>query len=190
MVDNSKPDYLNQLEDLIGNYSKLYLKQLTYYGSDNHEYVSELIPLGQSVLKLEKIIIEEYYNPMINNNINNNNNCDFNCENYYLEKIILGFFEIIIKMCSMMMNNYMNISQIQIIIKNKFIIGFIENFIKKIINPIIINENSILQPIQSIHPILPNNTDLSNLNDFITKNKNNFKQNEIILFDKFIQLIK
>lgn len=185
-LENSKPIYLNELdklEDLIDTYSKLCLKELTYYGSNNPAYIFELISLGQSISKIEKEIIEKYFIPMITNICENSeNNSEIDSEIYYLEKIVFGFIEIIIKMSSLMINSYNNTSFEQIIIKNKFIIGFIENFIKKIIEPLIINDNLIILQCD-------NKIDLTNLNEFIIKNKNNFTKDKIILLDKFIQLI-
>jgi len=172
----------NDLSILLVRYEELYMTELTYYGTSETNQMFMLINISQEISKLEIIIIEEYYNNYIGK-INKNLK---NPEIYYLQKILFSSFNIIITMIMLYMVNKDKTNSEEFEFKNRYLIGLVENFIEKFINPISSNLNWIV----SNNKIFKIEYSINNLKKFINLNKHKFTTKEKInQLEKFLYLI-
>lgn len=174
-VDNE-----NDLSIMIIKYEELYLKELSYYGTSETTQMFLLISIGQLISKLENNIVEKFYNKYIieiKKNINNP-------EIYYLQKILFGSFNIVLKMITLWIECKINCEEFEF--KNRYLIGMLENFIDKFITPIYSSLNLIIEN----NKTFKTECQIYYLKKFIAQNKNKFTSKEkIIQLEKLIKLI-
>ena len=173
----------NDLSIILVKYEELYIKELTYYGTSETEQMFMLINIGQEVSKLENKIIEEFYNKYVNK-VNENIK---NPEIYNLQKILFNSFNIILTMVMLYMVNKTNKTNNEDFeFKNRYLIGLVENFVEKFINPISSNLNFII----SNNKIFKIEYPINNLKKFINLNKHKFTTKEKInQLERFIRLL-
>lgn len=174
-VDNE-----NDLCMMIIKYEELYLKELSYYGTSETTQMFLLISIGQLITKLENNIINKFYNKYIveiKKNINNP-------ELYYLQKILFGSFNVVLKMITLWIDGKINCEEFEF--KNRYLIGMLENFIDRFITPVYSSLNLIVENNKTFKVECP----IYNLKKFITQNKNKFTSKEkISQLEKFIRLL-
>lgn len=174
-VDNE-----NDLSMMIVKYEELYLKELTYYGTSDTNQMFLLISIGQLISKLENKILEKYFNPYVNE-IKKNYHI---LEIFYLQKILFCSFDIIIKMVSLLVENKINCDEFEF--KNRYLIGMLENFVEKFINPISSQINFIVKS----NKVFKIENSINNLKKFINQNKNKFTSKEkISQLERLIRII-
>ena len=130
----------NDMTMLISKYSDLYLKELTYYGTSENDQMFLLINIGQEISRLETILIEEHYNKFVNNFLSNTSERNINL--YNIQKILFNSFEIILTMVMLWITNIKDSEEFEY--KSRYLVGSIENFVEKILNPIISKLNLII----------------------------------------------
>lgn len=111
-------------------YANYYLDELTYYGTSKTEQMMILISVGQELTAIEKNIINNYYNHYVEIIMKDINNPNI----YYLQKILFTFTNIILHMVVLFVTNKTNTEEYKY--KSMYLIGCIENYINKIIEPI------------------------------------------------------
>lgn len=111
-------------------FSNYYLNELTYYGTSKTEHMMTLITIGQKLTTMEKNIIDNYYNHYVEIIIKNIDDPNI----YYMQKILFTFTNIILKMVILFMSNESNTEEYKY--KSIYLIGCVENYINKIIEPI------------------------------------------------------
>jgi hypothetical protein len=170
----------NDLSMMIIKYEQLYLKELTYYGTSDTNQMFLLISIGQLISKLENNIIEKYYNPFIVE-IKKNYHIP---EIYYLQKVLFSSFDIVVKMVSLIVENKIDCDEFEF--KNRYMIGMVENFVEKFINPISAEINYIV----TNNKIFRIENSINNLKKFINQNKNKFTSKEkIVQLEKFMRIM-
>jgi hypothetical protein len=138
--------------------------------------------LGQELNIIEKNIIDNYYNYYVSIIINDITDPNI----YYIQKILFTFTNMIIKMIVLFVSNETNTEEYHY--KSRYLIGCVENYVNKIIEPI---ENK-LEYIIRKNIIFKLNYPLVYIKNYIETNKTLFtsrdkfeKLNEIVaLFDK------
>ena len=111
-------------------FSNYYLNELTHYGTSKTEYMMTLISIGQELNIIEKNIIENYYNYYVENVMKDIKDPNI----YYMQKILFTFTNIILQMIELFMSNEANTEEYHY--KSMYLIGCVENYINKIIEPI------------------------------------------------------
>lgn len=111
-------------------FSNYYLNELTLYGTSKTEHMMTLISIGQELNTIEKNIIDNHYNHYVE--IVMKNIADPNI--YYLQKILFTFTNIILQMVGLFVSNEANTEEYKY--KSIYLIGCVENYINKIIEPI------------------------------------------------------
>ena len=170
----------NDLSIILDRYEDLYLKELTYYGTSDANKMLLLINYGHEISGLENKIINDYYKKYIEILKK-----DINApELYYLQKIIYCVLSIMITMVSLYFTKKTDSDEFKF--KNAYLIGLIENFIEKIINPISFNQNTIILK----NKIFTLDYPVNNLKKFINQNKHKFmKKENTNLLEQFIKLL-
>lgn len=184
-------DTENDLYMKISKYEELYLKELSYYGTSDKNSILILMTIGQQITKLEIDMLNNYYNPCVDLITSKNPNIlDFLQINsvpeiYFLQKILFDNLNIILKMCSLVVNN--KLQSIDLELKNKYMIGMMENFVEKFVEPILSNINLLVFVFQpQISYCL-----INDLKKFILDNKNKFTSNDkLTKLEKFIQVVE
>jgi hypothetical protein len=170
----------NDLCLILIKYKELYLKELTYYGTSETEQMFMLINLGQEISKLENNIINKYYTKFTENV--NQNNTDPNI--YNLQKILYSSFNTLLLMTMLWIVNKRDTEEFEY--KSRYLVGSIENFVDKFINPL----SNILNLIISSNKIFKIENNIDNLKKFIMLNKHKFTSKEKIKqLENFISLI-
>jgi len=160
----------DDLDMMLDNYVKLYFKELTYYGTSKTDQMIMIIGISQELNLLEKKLFDNYnkYIQLIKKDISDPNI-------YYLLKIFFTLTNLIIKMTTSCVQNKSETEEFEY--KLRYLVGAIENFIDKILSPIDLNYNSIL-----------------NLNTILNSNSNSNKifklDNSTVYLKKFIELNK
>jgi len=165
----------DDLDIILIKFTNYYLKELTYYGSSKTEQMIMLITMGQELSTIEKNIINNYYNyyvEIIMKDITNSNI-------YYVQKILFAFTNMIIQMIVLFVSNETNTEEYHY--KSRYLIGCVENYINKIIEPI---ENKLIHIIRT-NKIFELNYPLVYIKNFIKINKTVFTSR-----DKFEKLNK
>lgn len=180
-------DWQNDLDMFMIRYEELYMKELSYYGSTfetNTQQIGILIQVGTELSRLEKILINNYYNVFLNSIKEHNLTPDMNL--YYLQKIIYYSTDIILRMLELLFENKNKLSREYLEYKNRYMIGLVENFVEKFLNPLenidsfIIKTNNIFQTSYSIN----------NLKKFVGLNKHKFmNKTNITKLETFAKLI-
>jgi hypothetical protein len=174
-VDNE-----SDLSMMITKYEELYLKELSYYGTSDTNQMFLLISIGQTISKLENNILEKYYGPSVIE-IKKNYNIP---EIYYLQKILFCSFNVVLKMVSLLIENKNECEEFEF--KRRYLIGMIENFVEKFIEPISSQMNFIIKS----NKIFQMENPINNLKKFINQNKNKFTFKEkIVLLEKFMRIM-
>ena len=174
-VDNE-----NDLSMMIVKYEELYLKELTYYGTSDTNQMFLLISIGHLISKLENNILEKFFNQYVDE-IKKNYHI---LEIYYLQKILFCSFDIIIKMVSLLVENKIICDEFEF--KNRYLIGMLENFVEKFINPISSQMNFII----TSNKVFKIENSINNLKKFINQNKNKFTSKEkIAQLERFMKII-
>jgi hypothetical protein len=170
----------DDLDLILDKYVEYYLRELTFYGSSKTEQMLMLIGLGQELNLVEKNIINNYYNfyiEYVKKDINDPNI-------YYLQKIFFTLVNLIIKMTMLWVLNKFGTEEFEY--KSRYLVGAIENFIKKILLPI----DSILNSILNSNKIFKLENSTSYLKKFIELNKNKFTSTEKILeLNKLVNIL-
>jgi hypothetical protein len=180
IMNTFEVDDQNDLSIMITKYEDLYLKELSYYGTSNTNQMFLLISIGQTISKLENTILEKYYTPFVSDI---KKNCHIS-EIYYLQKIIFGSFNIVLKMVSLLIENKIDCEEFEF--KKRYLVGMIENFIEKIIEPVFTQMNFIIKS----NKIFQIENSIGNLKKFINLNKNKFTSKEkLSRLEKFIRII-
>lgn len=172
----------NDLDIVLIKFTNYYLKELTYYGSSKTEQMMMLITMGQELGMIEKNIIDDYYNYYVSTIINNNSDPNI----YYIQKILFTFTNMIIKMIVLFVSNETNTEEYHY--KSRYLIGCVENYVNKIIEPI---ENK-LEHIISSNKIFKLNYPLMYIKNYIDTNKTLFTSRDkfeklkkiVVLFEK------
>lgn len=173
------------LDLILNKYVEYYLKELTFYGSSKTEQMLMLIRLGQELNLMEKKIIDNYYNMYIEYVKKDINDPQI----YYLLKIFYTLLNLIIKMTMLMVSNKSDTVEYEY--KSRYLVGAIENFIKKILLPIDLKLDSKLDLILNSNKIFKLDNSKSYLKKFIELNKKKFTSGEQILkLNKLLDLVK
>jgi hypothetical protein len=173
-------DNPSDLSIMITKYEELYLKELSYYGTSDTNKMFLLISTGQTISKLENDILEKYYVPCV---FEIKKNYDIP-EIYYLQKIIFCSFNIIVKMVSLLVENKLDCEEFEF--KRRYLIGMIENFVEKIIEPVLLNINFII----TSNKVFKIENSIGNLKKFINQNKNKFtSKDKMAMLEKFMRII-
>ena len=173
-------DY-NDYDLILIKFSNLYLKELTYYGTSKNEHMLQLLNLGSKLNILEKTIFDEYYNKFVSDYETNE------ISKYYLIKTIFDVTNIINRMVRLMVLNKVDASESEY--KSRYMIGCLENFVNKIIQPIDINHSE-LENILKKNTIFTINHKLDYLSEFIQFNQNKFtSKKKIDKLNKFIKIL-
>ena len=168
----------NDIDLILIKYSNYYLKELSYYGSSTIEQMIMLIGLGQELNKIEKNIICNYYNHYVG--IVMNDITDPNI--YYMHKIIFTCTNIIIRMIVLFITNEVKTEEYYY--KSRYLIGCVENYINKIIDPI----ESKLEDFIKLNMIFKLDYPLIYLKKYIDMNKKNFTSKD--KFEKINKIVK
>lgn len=171
----------NELDLILIRYSNYYMKELTYYGTSNSDQMLMLIGLSQELNIIEKNIFNNYYNKYVKIIID-----DIENENiYYLQKILFELTNIILKMINLFIKNKVNTEEYHY--KSRYLIGFLENYINKIIDPIELK----LDEIFNMNKVFKINYSLVNLKKFINIYKDKFTSEDILVkFNRVINLFE
>lgn len=179
-MSSYKIDIENDLCMMMIKYEELYLKELSYYGTSDTNQMFLLISIGQMISKLENNILEKFYNPSIqeiNNNITNP-------EIYLIHKILFSSFNIVNRLISLLMENKIECEEFEF--KNRYLIGMLENFVEKFLEPIGLKLNLVV----SNNKIFKIEYPIDNLKKFINQNNNKFSSKEkIIKLHRFIRIV-
>jgi hypothetical protein len=163
----------NDLCLFMVKFKNLYLKELTYYGTSETNKMFDLINISQEISRLENILVEDYYNKFVKEFLSNNNDDikhDINL--YNIQKILFETFDILNSMVILWILNTKDNEEFDF--KSRYLVGSIENFIEKILNPIMPKLNMIV----FTNKIFKNEVDLLYLTKFISINKNKFNSKE------------
>jgi hypothetical protein len=172
----------NDLSLLLVKYKDLYLKELTYYGTTDTEQMFILISIGQEVTRLENILVEQYYDKFVKEFLSNV--AVHNMDLYYVQKILFSCFDILVNMVMLWVSNLKDSEEFEY--KSRYLVGCVENFIDKILNPIISKLNMIMLTNKTFQIDIST----SSLKKFISINKNKFSSKEKLKkLDLFIKLI-
>ena len=168
------------LDLMLNKYVEYYLRELTFYGSSKTELMMMLIGLGQELNLLEKNIINNYYNlyvEIVKKDINDP-------QIYYFLKIFFTSLNLIIKMTMLWVSNKLDTEEFEY--KSRYLVGSIENFVEKILLPVYLDLNSILNS----NKIFKLENSILHLKKFIKLNKNKFTSREKILkLNKLIHIL-
>lgn len=181
---------INDNEDFdleLIKFNDYYLKELTYYGSSKNEQLLMLMCIGQTISVMEDNIINNYYKHYVKAVL-----ADINDPNIYcLKQIIYTFTNMIIKMVMLYETNKTNktnkingLNDETLTYKLMYLIGCVENYINKIIDPI----ESKLDEIFLSQNVFKLDYPIVYLENFVDANKNNFTSKE--KFFKFKIIIK
>jgi hypothetical protein len=161
----------NENDDLdleLIKYNNFYLTELTFYGSSKNEQMMMLIDLSQRLNVLEKKLIKNYYNVyvlMIKKDIEDPNI-------YYLQKILFSLTNNLAQMLMLWTVNKTDTEECQF--KLRYLVGCIENFIEKVIEPI----ETELEQILKSNLVFELKYPLTYLKKFIGMNKSMFTSND------------
>lgn len=111
-------------------FSNYYLNELTHFGTSKNERMMMLISMGQELTVMEKNIIDNHYNYYVDMIIKDISDPNI----YYVQKILYIFTNIILRMIVLFVSNETNTDEYYY--KSMYLIGCIENYINKIIEPI------------------------------------------------------
>lgn len=172
----------NDLDIVLIKFTDYYLRELTYYGSSKTEQMMMLIGMGQELGVIEKNIINNYYNYYVDIIINDITDPNI----YYVHKILFSFTNMIIKMIVLFVSNETNTEEYHY--KSRYLIGCVENYVNKIIEPI---ENK-LEYIIGSNKIFKLNYPLVYIKNYIETNKTIFTSRDkfeklkkiVVLFEK------
>jgi hypothetical protein len=168
----------NDFDLALIKYNNYYLKELTYYGSSKTEQMMMLLGLGQELNIIEKNIIENHYNYYVEMIMNDITDPSI----YYVQKILFIFTNIISKMFVLFITNEINTEECHY--KSRYLIGCIENYINKIIEPI----ESNLEHIIKSNNIFKLDYSFLYLKRFIEMNKKKFTSRNV--FEKINKVLK
>ena len=113
-----------------------------------------------------------------------NNTSEPNINLYNIQKILFNSFDIILTMVMLWVTNIKDSEEFEY--KSRYLVGSIENFIEKILNPIISKLNLIILTNKTFKI----ETDIHHLKKFIIINKNKFTSKEKLKkIDLLIKLI-
>lgn len=163
----------NDLDIALIKFTDYYLKELTYYGSSKTKQMMMLITMGQELCTIEKNIIDNYYNYYVSTIINDITDPNI----YYIQKILFTFTNMIVKMIVLFVSNETNTEEYHY--KSRYLIGCVENYINKIIEPI----ETKLKHIIGSNKIFKLNYPLVYIKNYIETNKTLFTSR-----DKFVKL--
>lgn len=159
-------------------FSNYYLNELTHYGSSKTKHMMTLITMGQELTAMEKNIIDNHYSHYVN--MVKKNTVDPNI--YYVQKILYVFTNIISRMIVLFVSNETNTEEYHY--KSMYLIGCVENYISKIIEPI----ETKLKYVISSNKIFKLDYPLTYLKKYIEVNKTKFTSRE--KFKKINEIIK
>ena len=172
----------NDLSLILVKYEELYLRELTYYGTSDHNQMLMLINIGQEISRVENIIIEKYYSKYVSEV----NKSLKNLEIYYLQQILFCSLDIILTMVMLWTVNKHKLNSEEFEFKTRYLIGLLENFVEKFIDPISLNLNLII----SSNKIFKINYPIGFLKKYINLNKYKFTSKEkIIQLERCIRLL-
>lgn len=160
----------DDLDIVLIKYTDYYLKEFTYYGSSKTEQMMMLITMGQKLNIIEKNIINNYYNYYVSIIINDITDPTI----YYIQKILFTLTNMIIKMIVLFASNEINTEEYHY--KSIYLIGCVENYVNKIIEPI----ETKLKHIISSNTIFKLNYPLVYIKNYIETNKTLFTSREKI----------
>lgn len=172
----------NDLDIILIKFTDYYLKELTYYGSSKTDQMMMLITMGEELGIIEKNIIDNYYNYYVGTIINDITDPNI----YYVRKILFTFTNMIIKMIVLFVSNETNTEEYHY--KSRYLIGCVENYVNKIIEPIenksehIIGSNKIFKfnyPLMYIKNYIETNKTL-----FTSRDKFEKLKKIVVLFEK------
>lgn len=166
----------NDFDMILIEYSNLYLKELTYYGTSNNEHMLLLINLGSKLNILEKTLIDKHYNKYVSEYKKDE------ISKYYMKKIIFSVANVINKMVRLWILNHIDNEEHEF--KSRYLVGCLENFVNKIISPI----EEEYKKIFNQGEIFFTNYSFDHLIKFISLNKNKFTSK--IKIDKLNEFIK
>lgn len=170
----------NDLDLVLNKYVEYYLRELTFYGSSKTEQMLMLIELGQELNIIEKNIFNNFYDKYIELVKKDTNDPNI----YYLLKIFFTLINLIIKMTMLWVSNKLDTEEFEY--KSRYLVGVIENFVEKILLPIDLDLNLILNS----NSIFKLENSISYLKKFIELNKNKFTTKEKILkLNKLINIL-
>ena len=171
----------NDMSLLMVKYKNLYLKELTYYGTSETDQMFILIVIGQEISILENILVNQFYNKFVKQFLSNTIEHDINL--YNTQKILFCSFDILMNMVMLCVLNSIESEEFEL--KSRYLVGSIENFVEKILNPIM----SKLNLIMLTNKIFKVDTDIQYLKKFILLNKHKFTSKEKLKkLDLFIKL--
>lgn len=171
-------DDSNDLDIILIEYSNLYFKELTYYGTSKNEHMLLLLSLGSKLNVLEKTLIDKYYNKYISEYKNDK------LSKYNMEKIIFGTTNIINNMVRLWVLNHIDIDEYEF--KSRYLVGCLENFVNKIILPI----EDEMENILNLNKIFKINNSFDHFIKFISLNQNKFlSQKKVDKLNKFIKIL-
>ena len=172
---------------ILEKYYLLCIKELTYYGTSDTNQMFFLISIGQELSRLENKITQEYWNYYIDNMTTEPTELTKLTEPniYYLRKILFEIFNTLLLMITLWIENKKESEEFEY--KSRYLVGYIENFIDKFINPILPK----LKLLVCSNKIFKTEYSLANLKKFIILNKNKFtNSNRLVQLDKFIKTLE
>lgn len=162
-------------------FTNYYLNELTYYGTSKPEHMIMLISMGQELTTMEKNIIDNYYNYYVGLVMEDIANSNIYC----VQKILFTFTNIISRMIELFISNKINTEAYYY--KSMYLIGCVENYINKIIEPI----ETKLEHIVETNKIFKLYYPTTHLKKYINENKTKFTSKEKIKkINKIIELLE
>ena len=167
---------------LLIKYQELHLKELTYYGTSDISKLFNLININNELIRIEKIINEEYYKKFVNIFLNNTKQ---NMNLYNLQKILFESFDTILLMSMLYISNMKESTEFDL--KTKCLADSIQNFVKNFLNPV----SSKIKFIILTNKNFKISFELTYLKKFLILKKNIFLNKEIIQnLETFIKLFE